>query len=101
MTSPQFISPKPNQWARLSTPVQLLCVLLVSFAIFMGSIPYGYHDARKCAIDYPHDGQCGLQAMVDWSFGLLFGVSTLVGGGLLVAFRRARQRSETESAHDK
>jgi nitrate reductase gamma subunit len=85
---------KPSWWSGLGFHWQLLSVLCVAVAIGAGSVPYGFHDAHQCAVDYPHDGQCGLVVMMDVVFGLVGGVAVLVIGGFIVLYQRAAKDRE-------
>jgi hypothetical protein len=61
---------------------------ILAFAIFAAGVTWGERGARRCAIDYPHDGQCGLVVMEGAAFGVV-GAAIIVVVGLVFVIRSA------------
>jgi hypothetical protein len=87
-SSPGQIS-RHGWWSRRSFGAQLFCVLVLAICFFAGSVPYGFHEARQCAVEYPHDGQCGLEVMACVVFGIVGGGAILLVGSLLISYQHA------------
>lgn len=58
----------------------MLALLALAFSVFVTGIKCGELGAKQCAIDYPHDGQCGLVVMEGASFGAVEAIVTIVTG---------------------
>jgi hypothetical protein len=76
--------------------VPSLGVLAIAIGVFVGSVQKGNYDVRACAVEYPHDGQCGLEAMADDAVGALVALAILAGGMFWV-WRRWFAKQPTES----
>jgi hypothetical protein len=63
-------------------------ILILAFAIFASGVMWGERGARQCAIDYPHEGQCGLVVMEGAAFGI-FGATIVFVIGLVFVIRSA------------
>ena len=74
----------------------LVMVVLVSIAVGWVCLEWGQHGARQCAIDYPHDGQCGLVAMEGMAFAM-FATPAVFIAGTIFAIWRWKSDSATEN----
>jgi drug/metabolite transporter (DMT)-like permease len=67
--------------------LQLLALFLVTIGVVTVFVAIGNQGVQRCAVDYPHDGQCGLVAVMDDIYGFgLAGLILLVG--VIVILRR-------------
>ena len=72
---------------------RLLIIVAIAGLIFLGGIRWGEHGMRQCAIDFPHDGQCGLVGMEGDAFGALGGSIALLCGVIwIVLWARRRKK---------
>ena len=78
----------------LRTPVWLQVVLLlaISASVFWGCVRWGEHGAMQCAIQYPHEGQCGLVAMEGDAVGAFLGAGIFLVGLIVIAVLASRRR---------
>jgi len=72
--------------------LQLALLLAVALAIFWGGVRWGEHGATQCAIQYPHEGQCGLVAMEGDVIGVFGGVGLFIVGLIVIAVRAFRRQ---------
>jgi hypothetical protein len=72
-------------------------IVVVATLTAWGFWDQGEHAARQCAVDYPHDGQCGLEAMKGDVLAAFFGGGVLVVGLTVVSVRYFRSQSERKS----
>lgn len=81
-------SEKRSWWARvIALPFWLKFLLTVTLALAVARfcISRGFHNADECAIEYPHDGQCGLVAFGGYAVGIFLGAIILISGTLVAA----------------
>jgi 8-oxo-dGTP pyrophosphatase MutT (NUDIX family) len=82
---------------RIPIWIQLILLVVTAFAVAWCCVEVGQHSATQCAIDYPHEGQCGLEAMSGLAFGFVGGIAILVGGTayiVIAAFKRRRANKQ-------
>jgi hypothetical protein len=79
--------------------LSLAAAIGAALLVALGCVEWGQHGARQCAIDYPHEGQCGLVGMEGLAFAFLVAPTTLIAGvGLAIwNWRRSRQQSQDGS----
>jgi hypothetical protein len=86
---------------RLSLPLQTLCVLILALAAIAGGVRYGNYEERQCAIEYPHEGQCGLEAMMGMAYGLVGGLAILVLGGIGIFYQGTAKNGQMHGGENK
>src|SRR5579871_2760720 len=69
---------------------QILVLAVLSASVLIGCMVWGYHEAYRCGIDYPHDGQCGLESFAGMAFGVVGALITFLIGGFVILFRAVR-----------
>jgi hypothetical protein len=75
---------RQSGWARSDLALQIGCVLALALALALCGYFYGQHEARQCAIDYSHDGQCGLEALAGLAFGVFGAIVVVALGGVAI-----------------
>jgi len=82
---------------RIPVAIQLALVALVAFLITKISIMLGAQAMRQCAVEYPHEGQCGLEGMAYESVGFLSAVILFIGGTIAALVRWSRERNRQKN----